>query len=63
VDENDDSDEEYLVDHSIVLYLLGPEGEFLEFYTQSTQVTDIVQSIEKHMKQGGDGAVTSSKKN
>ena len=44
-------DEEYLVDHSIVLYLLGPDGQFLEFYTQQTQVSDIAQSIEKFMKE------------
>ncbi|CAE7534626.1 Sco1, partial [Symbiodinium microadriaticum] len=51
VDQNDDVDEDYLVDHSIVLYLLDPDGEFVEFYTQSMQVSDIVQSIAKHMKE------------
>ena len=51
VDQNDDIDEDYLVDHSIVLYLLNPEGEFEEFFTQSMQISDIVQSIEKHMKE------------
>lgn len=50
VDENDDNDEDYLVDHSIVMYLLSPTGEFLEFYTQRSTVTDIVASIEKNMK-------------
>lgn len=47
VDEDEDGD--YLVDHSIVLYLVSPEGEFLDFYTQRMQVTDIVQKINQHM--------------
>lgn len=51
VDENDDNEEDYLVDHSIVMYLMSPTGEFLEFYTQRATVTDIVSSIEKNMKE------------
>mmetsp|Transcript_9985 Transcript_9985/g.15074 ORF Transcript_9985/g.15074 Transcript_9985/m.15074 type:complete len:256 (+) Transcript_9985:35-802(+) len=52
VDDNDDVEEEYLVDHSIVLYLIGPDGEFLDFYTQRLLVSDIVDSIAKHMATG-----------
>lgn len=52
VDENDDNDEDYLVDHSIVMYLLSPSGDFLEFYTQRATIADIVSSIEKNMKEG-----------
>ncbi|CAM9423091.1 unnamed protein product, partial [Choristocarpus tenellus] len=33
--------EDYLVDHSIVLYLLAPDGEFLDFFTQRTTVSDL----------------------
>jgi len=43
VDENEDED--YLVDHSIVMYLVSPEGEFLDFFTQRMQVTDIANKI------------------
>jgi len=46
-DESEDDDEEYLVDHSIVMYLVGPTGEFLDFFTQSAQVDDIVKKIQK----------------
>ncbi|CAM9267800.1 unnamed protein product, partial [Heterosigma akashiwo] len=42
-DEHDLNDDEYLVDHSIVIYLLGPDGKFLDFFTQSTKVTDCIQ--------------------
>lgn len=37
--EEHDEDEDYLVDHSIVIYLLAPDGEFLDFFTQRTTVS------------------------
>ena len=42
---DEDEDEDYLVDHSIVMYLISPEGDFLDFFTQRMQVTDIVNRI------------------
>lgn len=45
-----DSEEEYLVDHSIVLYLVSPTGEFLEFYTQRTEVPDVIERMVKQFK-------------
>ncbi|KAJ0402718.1 hypothetical protein P43SY_007860 [Pythium insidiosum] len=48
-DENDDDDDDYLVDHSIVMYLVGPDGEFLDFFTQSARVDDIVKKIKTHL--------------
>lgn len=33
------------MDHSIVLYLVSPSGEFLDFFTQSMEVKDIVDKI------------------
>ena len=47
VDEDEDGD--YLVDHSIVLYLVSPDGEFLDFFTQRMQVTDVVTRISEYM--------------
>lgn len=49
--ENVDEEDDYLVDHSIVFYLLSPEGEFLDFFTQRTQVNDIVEKITLRMKE------------
>lgn len=46
---NEDEDGDYLVDHSIVMYLMSPEGKFLDFFTQRMQVSDIVDKIMKHM--------------
>ncbi|KAF0743483.1 hypothetical protein AaE_008539 [Aphanomyces astaci] len=45
VDDDGEDDEEYLVDHSIVMYLISPSGEFLDFFTQSARVDDIVKKI------------------
>lgn len=38
--EEHNEDEPYLVDHSIVIYLLAPDGDFLDFFTQRTTVRD-----------------------
>ena len=44
--------EDYLVDHSIVLYLIGPDGEFLDVFTQRSSVEDCVMRIKAHMDGG-----------
>lgn len=41
----------FAVDHSIVMYLMSPEGEFLEFFTQLMTATEIADKVEKVMKQ------------
>lgn len=48
--ENDDDDWDYLVDHSIVMYFVSPEGEFLEFFTQLAEVDEICDRITAHVK-------------
>ena len=45
VDETEEDDEDYSVDHSIILYLMGPDGEFMELYTQSVDASDVVKRI------------------
>ena len=45
VDENENDDTDYLVDHSIVFYLLDPNGEFVDFFTQRMQVSDMVEKV------------------
>jgi len=47
-DEVDEGD--YLVDHSIVLYFVGADGEFKDFFTQSMKVADIVKRVEEEVK-------------
>lgn len=36
--EQHEEGEDYLLDHSIVIYMLAPDGDFLDFYTQRTTV-------------------------
>lgn len=45
-----ESEEDYLVDHSIVLYFVAPNGDFLEFYTQRTEVPEVVERMVKQFK-------------
>lgn len=51
VDKEDDPDleEDYLVDHSIVLYLLDKNGDFVDFFTQKMTAIDVAEKINKHM--------------
>jgi len=46
-----EEEEEYLVDHSIVMYFVGPDGNFLEFFTQRMQVSEMVDKIISHTSQ------------
>ena len=47
----DPQDEEYLIDHSIVMYLVGPHGEFVDFYTQMADADEVVARIKKQMRE------------
>jgi cytochrome oxidase Cu insertion factor (SCO1/SenC/PrrC family) len=33
------------VDHSIVMYLMGPDGQFIDFFTQLMTVPEITEKI------------------
>jgi protein SCO1/2 len=45
------SEDEYLVDHSIVMYLLGPDGVFIDFYTQMADADECYERIKKAIKE------------
>lgn len=49
VDKQED-DEDYLVDHSIVMYLMGPDGEFIDFFTQLMTAPEIAEKIASKIK-------------
>lgn len=42
--------EDYLVDHSSYVYLLGPDGQCLAFYGKGQEMEDMVESIQLHME-------------
>ena len=45
----ENEDEDYLVDHSIVMYLIGPDGMCIDFFTQMTEPEEAAERIIKHL--------------
>jgi protein SCO1 len=43
-------EDDYLVDHSIFVYLMDPDGNFVEAFGQSSTVDEVVERTEKELK-------------
>eukprot|EP00877_Chromochloris_zofingiensis_P010364 jgi/Chrzof1/5581/Cz16g08020.t1 len=48
-----DDPNDYLVDHSIIMYLVDPEGEFVTFYGKNFSAQQLADSIGEHMSSWG----------
>ncbi|XP_066525337.1 protein SCO2 homolog, mitochondrial [Hoplias malabaricus] len=45
-----DDDGDYIVDHTIVIYLINPDGLFLDYYNRMKNAKQIAENIQNHMK-------------
>lgn len=45
-----DEDGDYIVDHSVLIYLLSPDGLFLDYYNRMKNQDQITQSVRNHIQ-------------
>ena len=46
----DDSEEDYLIDHSIIMYLIDPAGDFVTFYGKNFTAESLAKSVKSFVE-------------
>lgn len=46
---SDDDDHDYLVDHSVFAYLMGPDGSFVDYFGQNSEAETIAEKTERRL--------------
>jgi protein SCO1/2 len=46
----DESESDYLVDHSIITYLMGPDGSLLDYFGKNVSAEDMASRIERQLQ-------------
>ncbi|CAF0948073.1 unnamed protein product [Adineta ricciae] len=41
--------DDYIVDHAIIMYLINPNGEFVDYYGRNKNAKEVAYAIEQHM--------------
>ena len=44
-----DESQDYLVDHSIIMYLIDPRGEFVAFYGKNYTAEELADAVSSHI--------------
>jgi protein SCO1 len=48
---NTTPNDDYLVDHSIFIYLMDPEGQFVEAFGQAKTTEEVIAKIEEEVRE------------